>query len=357
MLSVRVVGGLALEVDGAERAVPPGRPARLALAWLALHPGLHARSRVAGALWPDVREDSARASLRNALTAARRALGDDGARHLVATRDRVGLGPAEEVEVDVRRAAALAASGRYPEAAALLDGDLLPGLDADWVHDAREGHRAARAEVLAAEAAAAEAAGDAAEAIRATRALVALDPLAEASHRELIRRLTVAGDRAAARAAYDRLRDLLRDRLGVAPTRETRALLEAPTPPATDAGAGGGPGLPEPLRRRPRSPLVAREREQAALRRAGAEGAEGGPRGGGDGFAPRAWGRRRCPPASSAGRGRRAPQAGEGSPKGRSGRRKVAPRSRRSSAAQRTDSPRQAPAADPSRSSSRCARH
>lgn len=278
MLSVRVVGGLALEVDGAERAVPPGRPARLALAWLALHPGLHARSRVAGALWPDVREDSARASLRNALTAARRALGDDGARHLVATRDRVGLGPAEEVEVDVRRAAALAASGRYPEAAALLDGDLLPGLDADWVHDAREGHRAARAEVLAAEAAAAEAAGDAAEAIRATRALVALDPLAEASHRELIRRLTVAGDRAAARAAYDRLRDLLRDRLGVAPTRETRALLEAPTPPATDAGAGGGPGLPEPLRRRPRSPLVAREREQAALRRAWAEAAEGGPR-------------------------------------------------------------------------------
>ena len=109
---------------------------------------------MAGALWPDVREDSARASLRNALTAARRALGDDGARHLVATRDRVGLGPPDEVEVDVRRAAALAAAGRHAEAAALLDGDLLPGLDADWVHDARDRHRAARAEVLAAQAAA-----------------------------------------------------------------------------------------------------------------------------------------------------------------------------------------------------------
>ena len=56
MLRVRTVGGLALEVDGVERAVPPGRPGRLALAWLALHPGLHTRSRVAGALWPDVRE-------------------------------------------------------------------------------------------------------------------------------------------------------------------------------------------------------------------------------------------------------------------------------------------------------------
>ena len=279
MLRVRTVGGLALEVDGVERAVPPGRPGRLALAWLALHPGLHARSRVAGALWPDVREDSARASLRNALTAARRALGDDGARHLVATRDRVGLGPPDEVEVNVRRAAALAAAGRQAEAAALLDGDLLPGLDAEWVHDARERHRAARAEVLAAQAAAAEGAGDVAEAIRVTRALVALDPLAEASHRELIRRLTVAGDRAAARAAYERLRDLLRDRLGVAPTRETRALLEeAPPAPAAADGAAAGPPLPEPLRRRPRTPLAGRDREEAALRRAWAEAVEAGPR-------------------------------------------------------------------------------
>src|SRR4051812_468619 len=130
MLRVRTVGGLALEVDGVERPVPPGRPGRLVLAWLALNPGLHARSRVAGALWPDVREDSARQSLRNALTAARRALGVDGARHLVATRDRVGL---DGVEVDVRTAAALAGEGRHAEAAAALDGDLLPGLDADWV--------------------------------------------------------------------------------------------------------------------------------------------------------------------------------------------------------------------------------
>src|SRR4029079_13472331 len=44
MLRVRTVGGLALEVDGVERPVPPGRPGRLVLAWLAPKPRLHARS-------------------------------------------------------------------------------------------------------------------------------------------------------------------------------------------------------------------------------------------------------------------------------------------------------------------------
>jgi DNA-binding SARP family transcriptional activator len=42
---------------------------RALLAWLALHPGMHPRSRVAGRLWPDVLGESARNSLRTALAA------------------------------------------------------------------------------------------------------------------------------------------------------------------------------------------------------------------------------------------------------------------------------------------------
>ena len=55
-------------------AAPRGRCAAL-LAWLALHPGMQPRGRVAARLWPDVMDESARRSLRTALLDLRAALG------------------------------------------------------------------------------------------------------------------------------------------------------------------------------------------------------------------------------------------------------------------------------------------
>src|SRR5262245_58858256 len=90
MLRIRLVGGLALEHDGPPLEPPRSRRARALLAWLALHPGAHSRSELAGRFWPDVREDSARASLRTALSELRAALGPAGGA-LAATRDAVAL--------------------------------------------------------------------------------------------------------------------------------------------------------------------------------------------------------------------------------------------------------------------------
>ena len=97
MLRVRLLGSLELEVDGRGAPIPQGRPARTLLAWLALHPGTHLRAAVAAALWPNVLDASARASLRTALSAVRRSAGGAS---LIATRGRVGL--ADDVWVDVR---------------------------------------------------------------------------------------------------------------------------------------------------------------------------------------------------------------------------------------------------------------
>src|SRR5689334_22442913 len=99
MLRVRLAGGLRLELDGRELAPPPSRRARALLAWLALHPGPRARGDLAGRFWPDVLEESARASLRTALTELRHAL-RDGAEHLVATRETIALD--NRTWVDVR---------------------------------------------------------------------------------------------------------------------------------------------------------------------------------------------------------------------------------------------------------------
>src|SRR3954447_1129668 len=102
---VLVLGDLAVEVDGEAVAPPSGKRVRALLAWLALNPGLHPRSEVAARFWPDVLDESARASLRVALSALRTALGDASA-SLTATRDRVGL---TDVWVDAHAFAALCA--------------------------------------------------------------------------------------------------------------------------------------------------------------------------------------------------------------------------------------------------------
>src|SRR3954471_14740080 len=163
MLRVRLVGGPRVEVDGAEVAAPASKRAWALLAWLALNPGEHPRDRVASTFWPDVMDQSARASLRSAIWAIRRELGEAGAPYFVCSRDRVGL---TDAWVDVHEAERLAAAGEVEQALELAGGELLPGLHDDWALRARDEHRERVVELL--ERLASEAA-DAATAVRWTR--------------------------------------------------------------------------------------------------------------------------------------------------------------------------------------------
>src|SRR5205807_5654654 len=95
--------------------------------------------------------------------------------------------------------------------------------DEEWALEAREEHAQRLATALES---AANAAVDPAEAVRLTRAQVALDPLAEAPNRRLIERLAATGDRAAALSVGRQFAERLRAQLGIAPSRETRALIE-----------------------------------------------------------------------------------------------------------------------------------
>src|SRR3954462_15030241 len=131
MLRVRVLGELQADVDGAAVTPPAGRRAWSLLAWLALHPGEHARGAVAARFWPDVLDTSARASLRSGLWELRRALGTD--EPLVTGRERIAL----HAETDLADFEAHVAAGRLEDAVALHRGPLLAGLDDDWVLEAR----------------------------------------------------------------------------------------------------------------------------------------------------------------------------------------------------------------------------
>jgi DNA-binding SARP family transcriptional activator len=284
VLNVRVLGEL--EVEGSKGPIELGGSwrARSLLAWLALHPGQHLRSELAPRFWPDVLDASARASLRSSLWAIRRAFGPD-AQMLATTRERVGLSP--EARVDVVEFKEHLAAGRLDEALELSRGELLSGIDDEWVLEERDAHREALSDLLEQLAGRAEAADDIADAIALSRRRAALDPLDENAARALIGRLARAGDRAAALAAYERIRERFRRDLGISLSEETRALAHAVREGAQASGAepsrAEGKGrtvadrrgtwtagerfpLPPRLRRDARVSFVGREEELEILR-------------------------------------------------------------------------------------------
>ena len=272
MLRVELFGGVRATIDGRPAQAPARRRAWSLLAWLALHPGLHARGEVAARFWPDVLDQSARGSLRSALWSLRRALGAGGDEYLVTTGDRIGIDPDRSVWVDALAFSELVAAERLEEAVELCRGPLLAGIEEDWAVRAADEHRDRLADALERLAAAAEAAGDVAEAVRLTRRQTALDPFGEEAHRRLMRRLALAGDRPAALNVYARLVDRLRSELRLAPSAMTRALateLRAPDREPGDARAVARAREPGAVRvpegPPPRPVLVGRERDLARL--------------------------------------------------------------------------------------------
>ncbi len=209
-----------MHTDGGEIAPPTSKRARAVLAYLALNPGPQPRGRLAARFWPDVLDESARASLRVALTELRQALGP-AAGNVLATRDTVAL-DGEDLQVDARAFQRALDEGDPVRALEACSAPILDGFDEEWAHEARDEHAHRLGEALERAALLAE---DPAEAVRLTRAQVALDPLAEAPNRRLIERLAATGDRAAALSAGRQFAERLRTQLGIAPSQETRALL------------------------------------------------------------------------------------------------------------------------------------
>jgi DNA-binding SARP family transcriptional activator/tetratricopeptide (TPR) repeat protein len=217
MLRLWLCGRLSAEFDGVPLSMPAADRARALIGWLALHPGTHSRAHLAARLWPSVPDASARASLRTAIWSVRQAWGAIAEQVLDASRTSIGL-RGDQLWVDVL-------AGARPDEAAELDGwELLPGVDDDWVHTAREEHRNRRLHALEELAAAADGDGRAADAVTWSRRRCALAPLDEAAHRALLRRLLAAGDRAGAVIATRRFSEQLREELGVGPSPATRAV-------------------------------------------------------------------------------------------------------------------------------------
>ncbi len=230
--SLGLTGGFRLaSPDGGDVAITSKR-ARALLAILALSPGHSAsRARLRALLWSNRGEQQAGDSLRQLLTTLRKELTEAGLDFLEARDDVLALDPLK-VAIDV---AAIDAGN----AATFYRGPLLDGLDIgdnsfeSWLAAERE-KLATRMQSLFAELAQSQ---HGQQRIQTAAALVAIDPLREASHRVLISAYLAAGERAGALRQLQACRDLLQRELGVKPEDETEMLLrqQAAQEPAVPA--------------------------------------------------------------------------------------------------------------------------
>jgi DNA-binding SARP family transcriptional activator/tetratricopeptide (TPR) repeat protein len=239
MLRVWLCGRLAGEFQGEPLAMPTGDRARALIGRLALHPAAQPRAELAARLWPDVPEASARASLRTAIWSIRQCWGPAADLLLDVSRTAIGL-RAELVWVDALAGPAGQGGLEGSGAADWIDGELLPGVDDDWVHTERARLAERRSDALAAAAALAEGEGRFEDAVRWSRRRCALAPLDEAAHRDLLRRLDLAGDRSGAVLAARNFADRLRAELGVRPSPATRAAASGLQPATSTSSLVGG---------------------------------------------------------------------------------------------------------------------
>src|SRR5262245_7908299 len=157
-LSLTLLGGFQARLDPGPALALPTRKTQALLAYLALPLGqAHPRDKLAALLWGGIREESARASLRQALFAIRRALAEAEGEVLRQDADALAL-VAGAADVDVAAFGRLVAEGA-PEtlarAVALYRGDLLSGFALDeapfeeWLLGERERLRELALEALA----------------------------------------------------------------------------------------------------------------------------------------------------------------------------------------------------------------
>ena len=234
-LRLTLLGGFQARNEAGELLSVPSRKAQAMLAYLALPLGrAHPRDKLAALLWGGIREESARASLRQALFVIRKTLQAADAKALDQKAEMLRLDPAH-VDADVAAFEQSAATGT-PEglarAAALYQGDLLAGLALDeapfeeWFVSERERLRELALEVLARLLAHQRKVGALESAVQTALKLLGLDPLQEVVHRALMGLYAETGRREAALRQYQHCVRVLERELGIEPEAATKALYQ-----------------------------------------------------------------------------------------------------------------------------------
>jgi predicted ATPase len=273
-LTLTLFGGFQARLDQGPTLSLPTRKSQALLAYLALPLGrAHPRDALAALLWGGTRQETARASLRQALFSIRKALGD-AAGVLRHNGDTLALEPAA-VDVDTARFERLVLAGTpeaLAQAAELYTGNLLSGFALDeppleeWLLEERERLRELALEGLARLLAHQRKAGALEAGVQTSIKILGLDPLQEPVHRVLMRLYADLGRRGAALRQYQQCVAVLQRDLRIDPEAETTLLYEEilrqrPEPLAVDEA----PELPHGAAGRAAETVQARAARRASF--------------------------------------------------------------------------------------------
>jgi predicted ATPase/DNA-binding SARP family transcriptional activator/Tfp pilus assembly protein PilF len=278
-LTLHLFGTPSLELDG-ERVRIDRRKAIALLAYLAVESGRHGRDALAGLFWPDFDASRASAYLERTLWEINQILGEGW---IVVDRDTVQFDPHADVWLDVRRFGQLMVESRgrshrqidcsvsetpLAEAIALQPTDFMAGFslkDApafdEWAFFQAEGLRRELAQALERLARCDVEAGRIDDAVPLTQRWLALDPLNEAAHRQLMQAYAQSARTADALHQYQECVRILSEELGVAPQPETTALYEhirlgGREPAGNEAGAAANEAPPAAAALAPPRPVA-----------------------------------------------------------------------------------------------------
>src|SRR5262245_14545635 len=228
-LNLQLLGEFSLRRGDGRPVAITSKKNRALLAILALSPGLHAtREKLAGLLWGGHSEDAARNSLRQALATLRKEVNLAGQplmelhdnnvmlrREIITIDALMILNESGHRDLDALRAAASQYRGEFLADLALNEEAL-----EEWLVAQRQ--RLDHAAIRLFDRLAKLETGHAQ--IETSQRLLALNPLREASHRQLMKAYAGHGEKGLALMQFDLCRKLLKDELGVEPATETQEL-------------------------------------------------------------------------------------------------------------------------------------
>lgn len=217
-IRLSLIGGFELVCDGHVAEIP--NAARRLLVFLALRDQSVPRQVVAGNLWAETTDAKAGASLRSTLWRISHV--DD--RLVVTVGQRLALGPTVAVDLEQARVkcrwlidrSSVMPSGSFTTD--LIDADLLPEWDEEWLQKTQIGFRQLRLRALEALSQRMSEAGRHWEAVDVAIEAVAAEPLRESANRTLVQAHIADGNWSEAMRQYRSYRDLLYEELGVEPT-------------------------------------------------------------------------------------------------------------------------------------------
>lgn len=217
---IRLLGGFDITGPLGRVDVPPS--GQRVVAYLALHRRPVPRPVVAAHIWPDVDEARARANLRSAvwrLGAVAPVVDASSTTLSIGRQVTVDLADLEELVSDTRDAGVVV----WPRHG--FDLELLPGWEDEWVELERERVRQLELHLLDGLVAWSVEQGRAGDGVDAALRAIRLDPLRESSHAGLLRALLASGNRAGAITHFRRFNTLIREELGLSPSRDLLELI------------------------------------------------------------------------------------------------------------------------------------